>query len=331
MSRYLVTGATGFVGGEITKQLITRGHQVVVLARAPGRAEPLRPFGVEVAIGDITDRATLRAPMEGADGVFHCAAWYKTGVRNVDADRVNVEGTRNVLDAMRETGVPRGVYTSTIAIFGHTRGRVVDETYAFRGSFIREYDRTKWRAHHEVAVPAMQAGLPLVVVQPGVVYGPGDTSSVREFWLRHLRGRLPAVPGGVAYSWGYIEDVARGHLLAMERGTPGESYIIAGPSHTLVEALRTAARISGRRAPLVTLPAWPLRMLAPLAGLVERVVDLPTEMTAEGLRSLGGTTYLASSAKAERELGYSARSLEDGLSHTIEHELRQLARMERTS
>jgi nucleoside-diphosphate-sugar epimerase len=324
MARYFVTGATGFVGGAIARQLVARGDQVVALARAPERAGTLRLLGVEIVGGDITDRASLRAPMRGVDGVFHCAAWYKTGERNPDAERINVDGTRHVLDVMREVGVPKGVYTSTIAVFGHTHGRVVDERYRHDGAFTTVYEHTKWRAHYEVALPAIEAGLPLVVVQPGVVYGPGDTSSIRGFWLRHLRGQLPAVPRNTAFSWGYIDDTAHGHLLAMDHGTPGQSYIIAGPSHSLVEALRIASRFSGKLAPRVTLPTWPFRLLAPLAGLVERVVPLPTEMTAEGLRVVGGVTYVASSAKAERELGFTTRSLEEGLQLTIEHELREL-------
>ncbi len=324
MPRYFVTGATGFIGGELVTQLVSRGHQVAALVRAPEKAAFLKALGVEVHRGDITDRASLRRPMEGADGVFHVAAWYKVGARNADAESVNVEGTRHVLETMRELGVPKGVYTSTVAVFGNTRGRVVDESYQFSGPFDSEYDRTKWRAHYEVAVPAMRAGLPLVIVQPGVVYGPGDTSDLRDLWVRHLRGRLPVVPGRAAYCWGYIEDTARGHLLAMERGQVGESYILTGPVHTMRDAVRVAARLSGRRPPLTAIPPFVLHAMAPLMGLLERVVRLPPSLTAEGLRVLGGSTYLASSAKARQVLEFETRSLEEGLRPTIEHELRRL-------
>ncbi|MDP1570756.1 MAG: NAD-dependent epimerase/dehydratase family protein [Vicinamibacterales bacterium] len=326
MSRYFVTGATGFVGGELVKQLLGRGHDVVALVRAPARATFLKALGVEMHTGDITDRASLRRPMEGVDGVFHVAAWYQVGVRNPDAERINVEGTRHVLDVMRELGIPKGVYTSTVAVFGNTRGRVVDETYRFAGPFDSEYGRTKWKAHYEVAVPAIEAGLPLVIVQPGVVYGPGDTSGIRQLWVQHLRGRLPAVPGRTAYCWGHIEDTARGHILAMERGQAGESYILTGPAHTMRDAVRTAARISGRRPPLLSIPPIVFRALSPVMGLVERVTEVPASMTAEGLRVLAGSTYLASPAKAHQALGFETRSLEEGLRHTIEHELRQLGR-----
>lgn len=323
--RYFVTGATGFIGGELVKQLLGRGHQVAALVRAPEKATFLKALGVDLHAGDITDRVSLRRAMEGADGVFHAAAWYKVGVRNADAERVNVEGTRYVLDTMRELGVPKGVYTSTVAVFGHTRGRVADESYRFSGPFANEYERTKWRAHYEVALPAIHGGLPLVIVQPGVVYGPGDTSGFRDIWVRHLRGRMPAVPGRMAFNFGYIEDTARGHILAMERGRTGESYIIAGPAHTMRDALRIAAGVSGRRAPFVTVPPLVFRGLAPLMSLVERVMPVPAGLSPENLRIMGGMTYTASAAKAEQELGFEARSLEEGLRHTFEHELRQLA------
>jgi dihydroflavonol-4-reductase len=330
MSRYFVTGATGFVGGELVKQLLGRGHQVVALVRAPEKATFLQALGVEMHAGDITDRASLRRPMEGVDGVFHVAAWYKVGVRNAEAERINVDGTRHVLDTMRELGIPKGVYTSTVAVFGNTRGRVVDESYRISGPFDTEYERTKWRAHYDVALPAINAGLPLVIVQPGVVYGPGDTSLFRGVWIRHLRGRMPGVPARMAFNFGYIEDTARGHILAMERGRAGESYIIAGPAHTMRDALRIAARVSARRAPLVTVPAVVFRAMAPLMALVERVVDVPEGLAAENLRMMGGATYLASAERARQELGFEARSLEEGLRHTFEHELRQLGAQAKT-
>ncbi|MEO8683066.1 MAG: NAD-dependent epimerase/dehydratase family protein, partial [Vicinamibacterales bacterium] len=150
MARYVVTGATGFVGGEIVKQLIGRGHQVAALVRSPEKAGMLKALSVELHQGDITDRESLRAPMLGADGVFHVAAWYKVGVVEPQAEHINVEGTRNVLETMREMGVTRGVYTSSVAVFSDTHGAVADESYRYEGPHLSEYDRTKWKAHYEV-------------------------------------------------------------------------------------------------------------------------------------------------------------------------------------
>jgi len=324
--RYFVTGATGFVGAEVAKQLLSRGHSVAVLARDPATATLLARLGAQVHRGDITDPATLRAPMAGADGVFHLAAWYKTGHPRsaAVAEAVNVGGTRNVLSAMRELGIRKGVYTSTLAVNSDTRGVVVDETYRYAGPHLTVYDRTKWQAHYEVARPMIAAGLPLVIVQPGAVYGPGDTSALRAVFVNHLRRRLPLVPARTAFCWGHIEDIARAHVAAMEQGRVGQSYFIAGPAHTLIDAVTLAARCSGRPAPLATVPAGVLRGAARLARAVETLLPLPAGLSSETLAVLGGATYLGADDKARRELGFAPRPLAEGLRHLVEHEMRQL-------
>jgi nucleoside-diphosphate-sugar epimerase len=217
--KYFVTGATGFIGGHVTRQLLAAGHEVITLARTPSAAQALVALGVKVHAGDITDKESLRAPMTGVDGVFHIAAWYKIGARDTNqAEPINVGGTRNVLLTMQELGIPKGVYTSTLTVFSDTRGQMVDESYQYTGtSFVSEYDRTKWKAHYEVAGPLIQAGLPLVIVLPGLVYGPGDTSVVHEAWVTYLRGKLPMTLSGTTYCWGHVDDTAHGHILAMEQ------------------------------------------------------------------------------------------------------------------
>ena len=319
--RYFVTGATGFLGGELTRQLRAAGHDVIALVRTPSKAGELERQGASLATGDITNRASLRGPMTGVDGVFHCAAWYKVGVDASEAERINVEGTRNVLETMRELGVPKGVYTSTLAVFSDTEGRLVDEDYvhpsARPGGFLSEYDRTKWRAHYEVALPMARAGLPLVIVLPGAIYGPGDTSGLRMLFVQYLQGKLAAVPARTAFCWAHVEDVAGAHILAMEKGRIGESYIIAGPSHSMIEALQIAERITGVKAPSLHPPPVLMKAASSLMGVVGALVTVPPEYTAEGLRVLAGVTYLGSNAKARRELGYAPRSLEDGLRTTL--------------
>ena len=178
--RYFVTGATGFVGGQVARQLIAAGHNVVAPVRTPAKAQDLAALGVDVRQGDVTEKESMREAMRGSDGVFHIAGWYKLGVKDKsEGERINVQGTRNVLELMRELEIPKGVYTSTLAVFSDTHGRMVDETYRYDGPHLSEYDRTKWVAHYEVADPMIEQGLPLVIVQPGLIYGPGDTSSVR--------------------------------------------------------------------------------------------------------------------------------------------------------
>ena len=309
---YFVTGATGFIGGHLVRQLREAGHGVVAVVRDPARAGDLARLGVKVHKGDITDKESMRGPMAGVDGVFHLAAWYKVGERDKSpAMPINVDGTRNVLDLMQELGVPKGVYTSTLAVFGDTKGQAVDESYRHDGPWLSEYDRTKWIAHYEVAEPMMRKGLPLVIVQPGVTYGPGDPSAMgstlREFLQRRMRG----VPKRSAYCWGHVEDTAAGHVLAMERGRAGESYIIAGEPRSLVDAIEMAERITGIPAPRLRPSPGFLRFLAAVTR-------------SEILRVGAGATYLGSHAKATRELGLHHRPLEEGLRETLLAEMRTL-------
>ena len=307
-----MTGATGFIGTRLARQLREAGHEVDAIARDPGKAGDLTKLGVWVQKGDITDKESMRGPMNGADGVFHLAAWYKIGEKDKSpAVRSNIEGTRNVLELMKELGIPKGVYTSTLAVFGDTKGQAVDESYRHDGPWLSEYDRTKWVAHYEVAEPMMKKGLPLVIVQPGVTYGPGDPSAMGITLREYLERKLRGVPKVSAYCWGHVEDTAAAHLLAMERGRPGESYIVAGEPKTLIDAIEMAERITGIPAP----------RMRPSPGFVRFLAALTRS---ELLRVSAGATYLGSNAKAKRELGLRHRPLEEGLRETLLAEMRAL-------
>jgi nucleoside-diphosphate-sugar epimerase len=326
MSRYFVTGATGFLGSELAKQLISRGHKVVALVRTPEKARVLQTLGADIHKGDITDRQSLRAPMTGVDGVFHVAAWYKVGVVEPAAEAINVGGTRNVLETMRELAIPKGVYTSTLAVFSDTRGLVPDEYYRFTGQHLSVYDRTKWLAHYEVALPMMAAGLPLTIVMPGVIYGPGDTGGLHAALVDLLKQRLPMTPAVTAFCWAHVEDTARGHIQAMEKGKPGETYIISGPRHTFEEAFDKAAEIAKVKKPRFHPGPGLMRFAGGMMEILGRAVTLPAAYQPESLRVLAGTTYFGSNEKAVRELGFSVRPLAEGLTQTIEHELRMLSK-----
>ncbi|HEV8265038.1 MAG TPA: arsenic resistance N-acetyltransferase ArsN2 [Gemmatimonadales bacterium] len=328
--KYFVTGATGFIGGRLVRQLRGAGHDVRALVRSPSKAKDLASLGVALHAGDITDKNSMRAGMAGVDGVFHLAGWYKIGVRqHGEAERSNVQGTRHVLELMRELEIPKGVYTSTLAVFSDTHGWVGDESYRFDGPWLSEYDRSKWAAHHQVALPMVREGLPLVIVLPGVVYGPGDPSVIGNLLRQYVARTLPIRPHGAAFCWGHVDDTARGHVLAMEKGRPGECYILAGPPHTLEEVLEIAERITGIRPPRLRPPAFLLRAMAAVASAVEKVIPLPQTYSSETLRIAAGVTYLASSEKAQRELGFAPRPLEEGLRETLEHEMAILGKRER--
>jgi nucleoside-diphosphate-sugar epimerase len=317
--KYFLTGATGFIGGRLADALVSQGHEVVALVRTPSKAGHLAKKGIQLIEGDIVDKDSMREGMRGVDGVYHVAAWYKVGEKSDMAHRINVDGTRNVLELVKELGIPKAVYTSTLAVFSDTKGVLAKEDYRFdpKQGFLSVYDETKWRAHYEVALPMMQAGLPLVIVQPGVVYGPGDTSTVADSLKQFLQGKLPMVPDKTAFMWAHVDDVVQGHLLAMEKGKIGETYIICGEKWFFKDAVQLASEISSVPAPRMIAPPAMLKATAALMGLVNALVPIEGQYHPESLRIIAGTTYIGDNSKAKRELGYNPRSLREGLPETL--------------
>jgi nucleoside-diphosphate-sugar epimerase len=276
---------------------------------------------VKLFQGDVTDKESMRAAMTDVDGVFHVAGWYKVGAHDKSGGvKVNIQGTRNVLALMQELKITKGVYTSTLAINSDTHGQLVDETYHFTGKHISEYDRTKAIAH-EIAKEFIAKGLPLVIVQPGAIYGPGDTSTIRTNIISLLKGQLPMLPDKTALCWAHVDDVVQGHTLAMEKGQVGESYIIAGEPYKVADAFTLAAQISGKRAPLVGSPQM-VKVMSVMATPFDSL--LPESYTSEGLRIIAGVTYIGDNSKAKRELGYNPRPFREGWEATVRHEMNLL-------
>lgn len=324
---YLVTGATGLVGSHVVDQLVEDGHDVVAVTRSASNASHL-PGGVTVVEGDITDKATLREPMAGVDGVFHIAAWAYVGPgpeNEAKAERINVEGTRNVLELMDELDVPKGVYTSTAGLYDDT-DEPVDESDDPEKPPSPVYLRTKWRAHYEVARPLMADGLPLVVVLPGNAFGRWDKpyGTNRGVLRDYLRGDLPMIPRDWAFPFEHAADTARSHILAMEAGEPGEEYIVAGETHTMEELFDVAEDITGVPAPRAVPPSV-FGLMAAAMGVVERVTTPPEGLRAETLDFLSGKRVAVDNSKAERELGIDHRPIEDGLREYFAWEREQLA------
>jgi dihydroflavonol-4-reductase len=315
--RAFVTGGTGFLGRRLVDRLRARGDEVVALVRSPERA---RDLDAELVAGDLSDRARLAEAMRASDSVFHLAAIYKVGIpasARAAMHEVNVRGTENVLDAARDAGAGRIVYVSTVNAFGNTKGAVVDETYERPpGSYVSTYDETKHLAH-QAARRRIAEGYPIVVVQPGVVYGPGDRSEIGGQMRLAASGRLRFVSfPGLGFNAVYVDDVAEGILLAHDRGRIGEAYVLGGELSTMRELVARTARAAGRRPPRLTMPTALMRTLVPIGPLVGRLTG-----TAPNLRELisasHGVTYWASDEKARRELGYAPRSLDEGLRETV--------------
>ncbi|MDZ7724759.1 MAG: NAD-dependent epimerase/dehydratase family protein [candidate division KSB1 bacterium] len=321
--RFFMTGATGFVGSRIAAKLRDNNYKVNAIVRNPDRADFLRRLGVQVFQGDVTDKDSMRAAMQGCDGVFHVAGWYKIGVRDKSPGyKINVQGTRNVLGLMQELGIRKGVYTSTVAVNSDTHAEAKDESFQFMGEHISEYDRTKAGAH-EIALTFIKNGLPLVILMPGLIYGPDGASLSDESLRLYLQGKLPMIPKRSAFCWSHVDDIADAHLLAMQKADPGTTYMITGPCHTLTEAFDMAEQITGLKAPMAVPPAL-LKITAFFSSLIEWIVPLPPLYSSEALRVQAGVTYLGDNSSARRDLGYHPRPLSKGLKETLLYERSRL-------
>jgi nucleoside-diphosphate-sugar epimerase len=315
--RAFVTGGTGFVGRRLVRRLLDRGDSVVALVRSPERAD----LGeAELVAGDLSDRDALANGIAGSDSVFHLAADYRVGIPASERQRMyetNVTGTENVLDGATNAGVRRVVYVSTVNAFGNTRGQVVDETYERPpGGYVSAYDETKHRAH-ELAVARAAAGAPIVIVQPGVVYGPGDHSEVGGQIALAAAGKLRFVSfPDLGMNAVYVDDVVAGILLAHDRGRIGEAYVLGGELTTMRTLVETTAAVAGRRPPRVALPTWLLKPLIPAGPLVGRLTGAAPNL-GELISASDGVTYWARDDKARAELGYAPRGLRDGLRATF--------------
>lgn len=316
--KYFVTGATGFVGGVLAKKLRAAGHEVNASVRSPEKAKDLQALGVKLFKGDVTEKGSMREAMTGVEGVYHVAGWYKVGAKDKRGGvEVNIKGTRNVLELMQELKIPKGVYTSTLAINSDTKCKLVDETHHFTGQHLSEYDRTK-AAAHDIANEFIAKGLPLVIVQPGLIYGPGDTSSVRTSLINFLRGQLPMLPYETTLCWAHVDDIVDGHILAMEKGKIGESYHICGEPYKLYDAYQLASKVSGKRAPMGVSP----NLMKAMSALVKPLdAILPESYTSEGLRIIAGVTYIGDNSKAKRELGFDPRPVSAGWAETVKYEM----------
>jgi nucleoside-diphosphate-sugar epimerase len=311
-----VTGGAGFLGSAVVQRLVARGDEVVGLARSEDGATKLTRLGALPVRGDITDARALDQLLNDVDVVFHIAGAYRVGIKESEHEemfRVNVDGTTIVLDAAVTAKVKRIVYVSTVGVFGNTRGRVVDETYERPDrDFLSYYDATKYMAHR-VAVGRQAAGAPLVIAQPGAIYGPGDHSEVCAQIEQAARGKytIRAFPE-LGFTMCYLDDVADGVVLAQEKGKDGEAYVLGGEVTRLGTVVDTVADLTGHKRARLKVPSTVFQAVRPFGPLVGRMTGTGPNLH-EVIRASKGVTYWATSAKAERELGYAPRRLEQGL------------------
>ena len=295
--------------GAVARALRARGDAVTALVRDPSRASSLVALGCELVAGDVIDPAGAIPDLRRADALVHGAAIYEIGVtaeRRRQMEETNVTGTRRMLEAARSAGPARIVYISTIAAFGNTRGAVVAEGYRPTTPPTSAYEDTKRRAH-DIALDAARSGAPIVIVQPGQVYGPNDHSAVGANFRALAEGRLRyRAFEELGLNLVHVDDLADAILRALDRGRVGECYVLGGEITTLGAAYRAVAKATGRGLPSLVLPSAIARVAGRLIPSMREIVS-----------SADGVTFWATDAKARAELGTTPRDLLQGMRDTF--------------
>lgn len=315
-----VTGASGFVGSAVARLLKEKGYRLRLGVRASSRLDNLEGLGAEVVTADMRDEAALREAMAGARYVFHVAADYRLWAKNPEEIVVNNrEGTRAVMNAALKAGAERVIYTSSVATLkARTDGLAVDETKRHtEQSAIGAYKRSKLVAERVVEEMVRQEGLPAVIVSPSTPIGPRDIkpTPTGRIIVEAATGKIPAfVDTGLNLV--HVDDVAAGHLLALEKGRIGESYILGGEDVSLREMLAVIAGQVGRKAPTINLPRTPLYPIAWIAEGLAHITGKEPFVTADALKMAKYHMFF-SSEKAKRELGYAARPYREALADAL--------------
>jgi hopanoid-associated sugar epimerase len=316
----LVTGATGFVGSAVLRALEACGAKVRVLARSTSPRLNLEGAACEVAVGDMTDPASMARALQGVRYLFHVAADYRLWARDPnEVRRANTLGARVVMEAALAAGVERIVYTSSVATLrAPDTPTIVDETAALPdGGGVGAYKQSKVASERLVERLVAERGLPAVIVNPSTPIGPRDIkpTPTGRMVVEAATGKIPAfVDTGLNLV--HVDDVAEGHLKALEKGRIGERYILGGKDLSLREMLADIAALTGRKAPTTALPRGPLYPLAFVAEGVARITGKAPMLTRDAL-DMAAHHMFFSSAKAERELGYHARPHTEALADAL--------------
>jgi dihydroflavonol-4-reductase len=315
-----VTGATGFVGSHVARALAAQGADLRLLVRATSRTDNIADLPAEVTVGDLRKPESLKAAMSGCDFVFHVAADYRLWVRNPEEMyQANVEGTRAIIQAAQESGVRRVIYCSSVATMGFKQtGEIVnEETPVTLANMVGHYKRSKFMAE-QIALEAGRKGANVVVVNPTTPIGEFDIkpTPTGRIVVDFLKKNFPAyVDTGLNLA--DVKEVARGHVLAMEKARPGERYILGGENLTLKQILDKLAEITGLPSPTMKVPHGVAMGFAAFDQFFTGIVlGKEPRATLEAVK-MGRKKMFASSAKAERELGYQVLPVEEALRRAV--------------
>ena len=315
----LLTGASGFVGAAVARALLRHGHRVRAMVRASSPRTNIADLDAEIVTGDLLDRGSLDRAMSGVSAVMHVAADYRIWAADPqEIVRNNGAGTRNIVAATLAAGVERLVYTSSVATLRPDDHGPADETrMATAEQAVGAYKRSKVEAERIVDAAVVNDGLPAVLVLPSTPIGPRDVrpTPTGRIVVEAASGRMPAfVDSGLNLV--HVDDVAEGHVLALQHGRIGERYILGGQDVSLRDMLATIAALTGRKAPTISLPRGPLFPLAWANEQISRVTGREPFLTLDGLRMAAHNMYFTS-AKAQAELGYHARPYAEALGDAI--------------
>src|SRR5499427_3310618 len=315
----LVTGASGFLGSHVTRQLVARGDNVRVLLRASSNNRAIADLPLEYITGDLRDPASLARALEGVTRVFHVAADYRLWARRKqDIYDSNVGGTKNLLDAAVRAGVEQFIYTSTVATIAVDRPQLPNEsTDARLEEMVGHYKRSKWMAEQEV-LKAAKAGLPAIVVMPTTPVGPWDwkPTPTGKIILDFLNGKMPGyVETGLNFVG--VEECAAGHLLASEKGEAGERYLLGAENLTLKELLDTLSKITGLAAPSMKIPHGLALGVAYAETAFSRLIGREPLIPVEGVKIARHMMFVDCS-RSQRELGFKPGSVTAALDRAIQ-------------
>jgi dihydroflavonol-4-reductase len=313
----LVTGANGFTGSHLVKTLVQRGATVVAYVRPSSQLDRLSELPIHYAYGDITDQLALKAAMEGVDTVFHTAAYVELGVVNVTKmEQVNIRGTQAVLAAAQAVRVSKMVYCSTIGIYGDTQGQVVDETFKrTQVGFSSAYDRTKYLAQKAIDAAA-QKGFDVVSVMPSGIFGTDDPHFGPVVQL-FLKGKLKVWAGGDRITGiVHVDDLVEAMILAAERGTRGEHYIISAGEMTTREMFQRFSKATGLAVPR-EVPKPIVRLLGELLDPLGRLWGWQPPLSKERVHYIYDRCVRVDAAKARTELGWQPRSVAETLQELV--------------
>src|SRR5881296_4216231 len=314
----LVTGAAGFLGSHVARQLVARGDEVRVLLRASSTNRAIADLSLEYVTGDLRDPASLGRAMKGVKRVFHVAADYRLWVRRSrEIYDSNVGGTKNLLDAAKRAGVEQLIYTSTVATIAVDRPQLPNEfTDAKLEEMVGHYKRSKWMAERE-ALMAAKSGLPVIVAMPTTPVGPWDwkPTPTGKIILDFLNGKMPGyVETGLNFVG--VEECAAGHLLLAEKGKVGERYLLGGENLTLKAMLDMLAKITGLRAPMLKIPHGLALSVAYANTVFSRLLGREPGIPVEGVK-IAQHMMFVNVKRAQNELGFKPGSVTAALERAV--------------